>query len=102
MNRVPSIHTPRLVLRELGMGDAADLLRTHQPAESMQWLGMQPLRTLLECETRIRHARQWAEAPVPAYTWGIELRERPGVVGVFELRSWDREACSAVVGYELA
>lgn len=98
--RFPVIETPRLVLREIVPGDAADLLAVHGDAQAMRWFGHEPIGSLAEAAGLVRQFAAWRRSGTGT-RWGIESREDGRLVGSCGLFGWDRDAHKCAVGYEL-
>jgi [ribosomal protein S5]-alanine N-acetyltransferase len=96
----PILTTERLVLRELRLADAADLLVFRGDAY-VQRFNAQPLVSVAEAEMEIRktHAVYSANEELG---WGIALKDSDKIVGGIGLYHWSRYHRHAEVGYDLA
>lgn len=98
---VPVIETPRLILRGIRDEDAEAIFATFSDAETMEYYGEEPHRTLEESREQIRQIAIWF-ARREGIRWGITLRggadEAIGSCGLFR---FDEEFNRAETGYEL-
>lgn len=98
----PVLETQRLLLREIVPADAPALFAIHGDADLMRWFGNDPLRDLAGAEGLVSLFAGWRKAPNPGVRWGIEARDRPGLVGSCGLFAWHRAWRKCAIGYELA
>jgi [ribosomal protein S5]-alanine N-acetyltransferase len=99
---VPTLETPRLVLREIVPADAPTLLFIHGNPELMRWFGNDPLPDLASAEALINTFNGWRQLPNPGTRWALERKNIPGLIGTCGLFAWNRLWRKCVVGYELA
>ncbi|VEB45356.1 Uncharacterised protein [Chromobacterium violaceum] len=66
----PTLHTPRLVLREIAMDDAPALLDIFGDADAMRWYGTDPLATLEQASQIVEKFAGWRNLPAPASAGG--------------------------------
>jgi ribosomal-protein-alanine N-acetyltransferase len=78
---LPTLETPRLVLREIVAADAPALLSIHGNPELMRWFGNDPLPDLAAAEALINTFNSWRQLPNPGTRWAIERRQTPGLIG---------------------
>lgn len=98
----PTLHTERLVLREIVPADAPALLAVHGDAESMRWFGSDPLPDLAAADALVETFAGWRRQPNPGTRWGIALAQDPGqLLGSCGLWSWNRAWRRCTTGYEL-
>lgn len=98
----PTLHTQRLVLREIVPADAPALLAVHGDAESMRWFGSDPLPDLAAAEALVETFAGWRRQPNPGTRWGIAWREDADrLLGSCGLWSWNRAWRRCTTGYEL-
>ena len=98
----PNLHTSRLNLREIIEADANDLLRIHGDANHMAWFGTDPIADLDASKKVISTFASWRQLANPGTRWGLELKERPGLIGSCGLFAWNRGWKKCTLGYELA
>ncbi len=95
----PELESERLLLRELILSDAADLLEFRGDAY-VQRFNMEPLKTIEEAKVEIRRTHA-AFAEKDSLGWAVVLRKEQKVVGGVGLYSWSRRHRKAEVGYDL-
>lgn len=98
----PTLHTARLVLREITEADAPALLAIHGNAEHMRWFGADPLQDLAGAQALVQLFAGWRRQPNPGTRWGVALDGAPGLIGSCGLFAWNRAWRKCTVGYELA
>lgn len=96
---IPDLETERLLLRELVLGDAADVLEFRGDAY-VQRYNMEPLKTIAEAKMEIRRTHA-SFAEQDSISWAIVLREEHKVVGGIGLSAWSRRHRKVEVGYDL-
>ena len=103
MSAFPTLHTPRLLLRQILPSDAAALFANYSNATAMSLFGSDPLTELAQAHKLIETfeaARNW---PNPGIRFAITLKSQPelmlGSCGIFKQnRAWH----SAILGYDVA
>lgn len=98
----PTLHTPRLVLREIAMDDAPALLDIFGDADAMRWYGTDPLATLEQARQMVEKFAGWRNLPAPGVRWGLALREGGPLIGSVGLFKWNPGWRCCTLGYELA
>ncbi|PHV10478.1 GNAT family N-acetyltransferase [Chitinimonas sp. BJB300] len=98
----PTLHTPRLTLRELVPSDAAAVLGIHGNPEVMRWFGSDPVKNQDEALRLIEAFAGWRKLPAPGTRWGICLNETGELIGSCGLFKWNRSWRNCTLGYELA
>jgi ribosomal-protein-alanine N-acetyltransferase len=98
----PTLHTQRLVLREIVHADAPTLLAVHSDTQHMRWFGTDPLADLDAARKLVDTFAGWRLQANPGVRWGLELRGTPGLVGSCGLFGWNRAWRRCLLGYELA
>lgn len=98
----PTLHTPRLRLRELLPADAPALYAIHADAAAMRWFGTDPPADPAATEALIGRFASWRLAANPGVRWGIECRADGRLIGSCGLFAWNREWAKCATGYELA
>jgi ribosomal-protein-alanine N-acetyltransferase len=98
----PTLETPRLHLREITDSDAPALFAIHSNAGHMQWFGSDPLTDLNGALELVKLFAGWRQQANPGTRWGIELKDRPGLVGTCGLFGWNRGWSKCTLGYELS
>lgn len=102
MSDFPTLHTPRLSLREIVPEDAAALFSIHGDPERMKWFGNDPLADRAAAERLVDTFVGWRAMPNPGTRWGIEIVGRPGLSGTCGLFGWNRNWRKCTIGYELS
>ncbi|MBQ0958473.1 GNAT family N-acetyltransferase [Ideonella sp. 4Y11] len=98
----PTLHTPRLVLREILLADAPALLAVHGNAQDMRWFGSDPLADLAAAEGLVAVFAGWRRQPAPGTRWGLSRRgEEHRLLGSCGLFGWNRQWRKCTLGYEL-
>ncbi len=97
----PALATERLWLREIVDADAPALFAIQGNAQVMRWFGSDPLADETAALMLIRTFASWRNLVNPGTRWGLELKEREGLVGSCGLFSWNRLWRKCTVGYEL-
>ncbi|WP_225548540.1 GNAT family N-acetyltransferase [Chromobacterium violaceum] len=98
----PTLHTPRLALREITLDDAPALLGIHGDADAMRWYGTDPLATLAQARQMVEKFAGWRNLPAPGVRWGLALREGGPLIGSIGLFKWNPGWRCCTLGYELA
>lgn len=98
----PVLETPRLVLREIRLGDAEFWLRNFSDSEVVELTAYEPPRDLEAAKAEILQFAIRLFEEGAGFRWGITLRGRPELLGTLGYHQWHREGGgSARVGYEL-
>ena len=103
MNYIPihPLHTPRLLLRRLTIGDAPEYFSRLGGSEAVtRYMLFRPHKSLSESLSSIEKALRRYETG-EFYRWGIEL-PGSGLIGVIDLLAFDREKESCSFAYMLA
>ncbi|MEN2427738.1 GNAT family N-acetyltransferase [Chromobacterium vaccinii] len=98
----PTLHTPRLALREITLDDAPALLGIHGDADAMRWFGTDPLTTLEQARQMVEKFAGWRNLPAPGVRWGLAPREGGPLIGSIGLFKWNPGWRCCTLGYELA
>lgn len=96
----PILETERLILRDVRLADAADVL-VFRGDPYVQRFNSEPLKTIEEATTFIEEAHQH-HATQAGVGWAITLRGQDRVLGGVSLHAWDKYHRRAEVGYDLA
>lgn len=102
MSAFPTLHTPRLLLREIVASDAPALLAIHGDADAMQWFGTEPMQTLAQADALVATFASWRALANPGVRWGIVRQSDGQLIGTCGLFRWDRGWRCCNIGYELA
>jgi ribosomal-protein-alanine N-acetyltransferase len=97
---IPTIETPRLVLRQIRPADAEDMFATFSDAEVMAFYGDPPHWSVADTRDLIERQQGWY-ARREGIRWGITRRGEDLVVGSCGLFRFDDEFRRAETGYEL-
>jgi ribosomal-protein-alanine N-acetyltransferase len=98
----PTLHTPRLVLREITTDDAPALLAIHGDAETMRWFGTDPPPDLAAAKQLVQLFAGWRLQANPGTRWGLQRADDPRLLGSVGLFAWNRAWRKCSLGYELA
>jgi len=97
----PTLHTPRLLLREVVPADAGAMFKMRSDARVMRYIGKLPMQDIIEAEQMIGEY-VYGFAQNEALNWAICLREVPdtliGTIGFWKL---DKAHHRAEIGYTL-
>lgn len=102
MSDFPTLHTLRLLLREITAADAPALLAIHGDAQAMRWFGTDPFTDLRQAEKLVETFAAWRKLPNPGVRWGIALQDSDALIGTCGLFKWNRSWHCCTLGYELA
>ena len=98
---LPRLETPRLILRELTVGDVEDVFAYSSDEEVTRFLRWGPHRTLEQTENYIRAVleeyRDGRDGP-----WGIEYKETGRVIGAIHLMAISAQHSKAEIGFLLS
>ncbi|THE14087.1 N-acetyltransferase [Bacillus timonensis] len=96
----PTLETERLRLREIVHIDAQGIFDCFSNHEVTRYYGQDPI-------TELKQAEQFVEFFANSYKekrgirWGIELKEREGLIGTIGFNAWSPKHKRAEIGYEL-
>ena len=96
----PVASTPRLILRQLTVADAPDVL-VFRGDPHVQRFNSAPLTTLDESIALIGEVNDEYRRR-SGVTWAVVVATTNRTIGIFGLRGWERHHCRAEVGYDLA
>jgi ribosomal-protein-alanine N-acetyltransferase len=99
---LPTLRTPRLLLREVAHADAAALLAIHAQNKFMPWHGAEPLADVDAAERLIDDALASRNGPRPSWRWALHLHDRPELIGSCALLDWRADWRSATLEFELS
>ncbi len=100
-NPFPSLHTERLVLRQLDDADAGQILRLRSNKISLEFLDKPEMKSILEANLLINKINNDAAAN-EGITWAIALKENPALlIGTIGLWKIIKEHYRAEIGYML-
>lgn len=96
----PILETERLHLREITPDDAPAIFRRFSDQEVTRYYGQEAFTTLEQAEQLIDlFAKNRLERR--GIRWGIELKDRKGLVGTIGFNAWAPKHKRAEIGYEL-
>ncbi|MFS0821965.1 GNAT family N-acetyltransferase [Bacillus sp. 1P02SD] len=96
----PKLETERLRLKEIVHSDAQGIFDCFSNQEVTRYYGQDPI-------TDLKQAEQFVEFFANSYKekrgirWGIELKERDGLIGTIGFNAWSPKHKRAEIGYEL-
>jgi ribosomal-protein-alanine N-acetyltransferase len=96
----PTLHTPRLNLREIVPDDAEALFEMRSDERAMRYIGRPLQKEVSEAEELIDKIRQFF-AQNEAVMWGISLRGQPRLIGNVGFWKMDKENHRTEIGYML-
>jgi len=97
----PTLVTPRLVLRQIVPGDAADLFSIHGDPEVQKYDSDPPMHAIAEAVEAIQQIRQHFVSK-KSITWGITLKGENRIIGNFVFFFWGLAYYKADLGYSIA
>lgn len=97
----PILSSERLLLREIVMDDAPQLLDIYKNKEAMHWFGTDPIQTLSEAQKYVEIFRDWRTQPNPATRWGIQRKDNNQLIGTCGLFKCEPNWKKCRIGYEL-
>lgn len=98
----PRLVTPRLLLREMTLDDAEFYLHHFSDPTVVELTAFEAPRNLVAAREELVEycIRLFPEGK--GIRWGIELRDRPGLIGTCGYHAWSQENFRARIGYDLA
>lgn len=98
----PTLHTPRLLMREVFPSDAAAVFRMRSDPEVMRYLGKKPMQDISEAEEHVASYIQ-GFAQNEAVNWAICLKENPELqIGTLGFWRMDKVNHRVEIGYTLS
>ena len=97
----PILTTPRLILREITPGGAADLFSFHSDPEVQKYDSDPPMREIAEAVFLIEKIGQWFTSG-QAISWGITLKGEDRLIGGLGFYFWERVYYKTELGYSVA
>ncbi len=98
---LPTLETPRLILRSLKTGDIENYFAFASDAEVTRYLRWGPHISITQTENHFQHIlseyRAGSDGP-----WGIELKETRKLIGSIHLMAISDQHCKAEIGFLLA
>ncbi|PEZ07591.1 GNAT family N-acetyltransferase [Bacillus sp. AFS018417] len=96
----PILETERLILRELIEDDAQGILNCFSNEDVLRYYGQNPLTDLEQVKNIIRNfLNNYKEKR--GIKWGIEIKEREGIIGTIGFHDWSSEHKRAEIAYVL-
>lgn len=96
----PTLHTERLVLREVNIGDAAEIFFLRSNEQVLQYLDKQPATSVEEAAAFIQRIRE-DQAKTAGILWGITVKNSPEIIGTAGFWQMQKEHYRAEIGYAL-
>ncbi len=96
----PILETERLVLRELKEDDAQGVLDCFSNEDVLRYYGQNPLTNIEQVKNIIRNFSTIYEEK-RGIKWGIELKEKEGIIGTIGFHDWSSEHNRAEIAYAL-
>ena len=96
----PTLHTPRLLLREVTPDDAAAVFKMRSDERVMRYLG-RPLHTDISETVLLIEAYREGFAQNESVTWAIRLHEQPALIGTVGFWKMDKAHHRTEIGYSL-
>ncbi|MFC7366003.1 MULTISPECIES: GNAT family N-acetyltransferase [Bhargavaea] len=96
----PTLETDRLRLRELTKADADGLFACFSDERVTRFYGQETVHTIEQAEAFVDFfAYSYKEKR--GIRWGIEVKERPGIIGTIGFNAWSPKHKRAEIGYEI-
>ncbi|MCL2544907.1 MAG: GNAT family N-acetyltransferase [Clostridia bacterium] len=99
--RIPTLETPRLLLRKIAMSDVPDLYAYGRDPEVARHVLWEPYRSEADARTYVRFLHRQYRGDQPS-SWGIVYKPQRKMIGTIGFMWWNRDHNSAEVGYSLA
>lgn len=100
-NRMPTLSTPRLILRQMDLDDLDFAFRHFGDPEVNRYLVDEPPITTREQAEEI--IRFYLHPQGKSYNrWGIALKENGALIGTVGYHQWERKHYRAEIGYDLS
>jgi ribosomal-protein-alanine N-acetyltransferase len=99
--RMPSLETPRLLLRKVVMSDATDLYAYGRDPEVARHVLWEPYRSESDARVYVRFLHRQYRNDQPS-SWGIVYKPENRMIGTIGFMWWNRDHNSAEVGYSLS
>ncbi len=96
---LPTLETPRLILRKMASGDAVDVYAYARDPDVTRYLPWEPHRSLYDARVFVASVLQRYEAGESA-PWGIELKADRCLIGAIEFRLYPQHS-RGDLGYAL-
>ncbi len=98
---VPTIETPRLILRKMRMSDAQDLFAYSSDPRVAQFVQWSAYTSVFEARAYLRHCmRQYSQGKPP--NWGVIDRQTGRLIGTAGYSWVNEDHNSAEIGYSLS
>ncbi|MGM0369334.1 MAG: GNAT family N-acetyltransferase [Bacillota bacterium] len=99
-SQFPELETERLVLREVKLEDAEDLLEVFSNPRVMKYYNMYPFESLEEAKELIsNYLLRFQQQQL--LRWGLEEKKSEKLIGSCGFYNWQEDFCRATIGYEL-
>ncbi|MDO4484127.1 MAG: GNAT family N-acetyltransferase, partial [Clostridia bacterium] len=99
-SNLPTLETPRLVLRKMTMQDAADIFEYAQDERMTKYVLWDAHKTIADSREYLRCMRRMYRDGMPS-SYGIVLKETNKVIGTIGFMSYSPDNRCAEVGYSL-
>lgn len=96
----PTLHTPRLTMREMTSDDAESLFQLRSNEQAMRFLGRPLQKDISEAVGFIEKIRA-SFVQNEAIAWGISLHGQPNLIGNISFWKMDKENHRTEIGYML-
>ncbi|EMR05586.1 Putative ribosomal N-acetyltransferase YdaF [Bhargavaea cecembensis DSE10] len=96
----PTLDTERLRLREITKADAGDVFACFSDERVTRFYGQETLDSIEKAKAFVDFfANSYKEKR--GIRWGIEVKERPGIIGTIGFNAWSPKHKRAEIGYEI-
>ena len=96
----PTLETERLRFREITKADADGIFACFSDERVTRFYGQETLDTIGQAEAFVDFfANSYKEKR--GIRWGIEVKERPGIIGTIGFNAWSPKHKRAEIGYEI-
>jgi ribosomal-protein-alanine N-acetyltransferase len=99
-NPFPTLHTERLVLREVSAGDAAEIFFLRSNEQVLQYLDKAPATSVEEAAAFIQRIQE-DQSKTAGILWGITVKNSPNIIGTVGFWQMQKEHYRAEIGYAL-
>lgn len=98
---MPTLETPRLILRRMTMRDAGDIFAYSRDADVARHVLWAAQREIGEAREYVRYMLRRYRADEPS-SWGIEEKATGRLIGTIGYMAYDADNASCELGYSLA
>jgi len=96
----PVLETKRLLLREITNQDVEDIFACFSNEDVMRYYGHETLGSIEQAKQFVKlFAKNYSEKR--GIRWGIQIKEKEGIIGTIGFNAWSPKHKRAEIGYEI-